>query len=43
VGPMSDSGVLAPVSRPVGLAKARMTKPTKRCDVMRSGCGTSSR
>jgi hypothetical protein len=36
MGPMPDSGVLAQVPRPVDPTKARMTKPMKRCDFMRT-------
>jgi alkylation response protein AidB-like acyl-CoA dehydrogenase len=43
VGPMSDSGVLAPDPHLVGPAKAGMTKPMKCFDATRIGCSTSSR
>jgi hypothetical protein len=36
VGPMPDSGVLAPVPHPVSPAKTGMTKPMKCCDITRT-------
>jgi hypothetical protein len=36
MGPMPDSGVLAPFPHPVGPAKDGMTKLMKHCDVMRT-------
>jgi hypothetical protein len=43
MGPIPDIDVLAPVPHPVGPIKAGTTKPMKCCDIMMSGCSTSSR
>jgi hypothetical protein len=36
VGPMSGSGILAPVPRPVGPTKVGTTQTTKHCNVTRT-------